>query len=428
MTRDLKRDSSKRDSSKRDSRQVDSKAYKITQKEEITKEIKEADIADTLENRYCSWCLNKRDHQLIEAHRLRRSIYQCAECGNYTVQCRFCDNMAKGADKKSFGKLFSWDNERCAEHDGSIIRFAPINPPLKNITEYERLLTLGSKSYSFGSTIGKHLLSEYFTDDERFDIIQLSKSSQSTSHNKSTEKAAESQNKPHRAIVINGFLKERDKIFEDWCRAFELIPDNIEIYGLTWASKNFEDFTRSLLSPKLGNIFSKKLFLAQLAYSAITNPWHVSMKKAADTGELLGNILYQSEEGPYSLIAHSLGCRVIFYTLELLKYHPEIKINNVILLGGAVDNNPQEWEALTTAISGKIYNCHSDHDATLHTTYAIANAKLSKPIGYYPIESDGKRIINIDCSDIIEAHTEWKDRYPEVYQRILREIGANSLS
>ena len=412
----------KRDSSRKDKRKIDNKTYKVQQKETIEKELEEAEIAETLENRYCSWCLNKRDHQLIEAHRLRRSIYQCAECGNYTVQCRFCDNMAKGADKKSFGKLFSWDNERCAEHDGSIIRFAPLDPPLKDITEYKRLLSLENKSYSFGATIGKHLLSEYFTDDERFEIIRLSKSSPKSGK----EERSASQNRAHRAIVINGFLKEHDKIFEDWCRAFELIPDNIEIYGLTWASKNIQDIASSFLSPKLGNIFSKKLFLAQLAYSAITNPWHVSMKKAADTGEILGNILYQCKEGPYTLIAHSLGCRVIFYALELLKYHPEIKINNVILLGGAVDNNAQEWEDLTAAISGKIYNCHSIHDATLHTTYAIANIKLSRPIGYYPIESDSERIINIDCSDIIKAHTAWKDHYPEVYQRIISKTDLNS--
>lgn len=389
------------------------------------KEIKEEpQVAPLLAERYCSWCLNATDHQLIEAHRLRRSIYQCTQCHHYTVQCRFCDNMAKGADKESFGKFFTWDNERCAEHDGTIIRFAPLDPPLEDITQYERLLTIERKNYSFGATVGKHLLSEYFTDDEHFEIIKLQKPPKAAQ----TEMPSKSPKPPHRAIVINGFLKERDKIFEDWCRAFELIPDNIEIYGLTWASKNFEDFARSFLSPKLGNIFSKKLLLAQLAYSAITNPWHVSMKKAADTGELLGNILYQSGEIPYTLIAHSLGCRVIFYTLELLKYHPQIKINNVILLGGAVDNNAKEWESLTAAIAGKIYNCHSDHDATLHTAYAIANAKLSKPIGYYPIESDSERIINIDCSDIVESHTQWKDRYPEVYQRILSKIGKKRLS
>lgn len=97
----------KQDSSRKDKRKIDNKIYKAQQKKTIEKELEEAEIAETLEDRYCSWCLNKGDHQLIEAHRLRRSIYQCAGCSNYIVQCRFCDNMAKGADKKSFGKLFS---------------------------------------------------------------------------------------------------------------------------------------------------------------------------------------------------------------------------------------------------------------------------------------------------------------------------------
>ena len=58
-------------------------------------------VPETVES-YCSWCLQKSQHQLQQPHSeklYRRHIYQCAECENFTVKCRFCDNMAKSAPK-----------------------------------------------------------------------------------------------------------------------------------------------------------------------------------------------------------------------------------------------------------------------------------------------------------------------------------------
>lgn len=362
-----------------------------------------------LKHRYCSWCLEKSNHLQVQENRVRRNVYECRSCGNYTLPCRFCNNMAKGAPKGTIKDFFGWDNERCAEHDGSVLSFDKDSIRLKDITDYKQLLDQDTTTrYSFASTIGKHLLSEYFGDDDRFDIIRLTKAAD---HN--------ADNPLNRVIVINGFLKETDKIFKDWMRAYEMIPDNTEIYGLTWASQTMGDFAKSFLSPKIANIASKKLILAQILYSAATNPWHVSMKKAADAGELLGNILLHSEGEPFTLVAHSLGCRVIYYALEFLKHHPQIKVKDVILLGGAVGNDTKDWEAVADKMSGKIYNCHSDNDDALHKGYNISTLKLSAPIGYYPIKSDHANIINIDCSDIITGHNEWKDEYPEVYERII---------
>ena len=378
-------------------------------------EIKTDTTDAALLHRYCSWCLQETDHKLQTPHRLRRSNYQCQSCENYTVTCRFCDNMAKGAPKGSVKDFFSWDNERCALHDGTIQTIHPTTKNLTDISEYKSVLNEEKSNVSVGSVIGKYLLSEYFDDDDRFDIIKLTKNRSEKVHDTAAQKNRAPINK---VIVINGFLKEKDKIFQDWLQAYDEIPDNTELYGLTWASKTMGDFAKSFLSPKLANIASKKLLLAQIAYSAATNPWHVSMKKAADAGTLLGNILLHTNGEPFTLIAHSLGCRVIYYALELLKHHPHIKVKDIILLGGAVGNSTQDWEAIADSISGKIYNCHSDNDDTLHKLYNAATLKLSHPIGYYPIKSHHLNIINIDCTDLISGHQEWKNQYLAIYQRI----------
>lgn len=378
--------------------------------ETISEEVVDtAASSEVLSDRYCSWCLQKTNHALQEPHRVRRNVYQCQSCHHYTLPCRLCDNMSKGTENGSLQKIMRWDNERCAVHDGTIQIANPLR--LKDITDYQTLLDTDPSNANIEAIIGKYLLSEYFDDDERFDIIQLSK------HNSQNQRNIDKE-PIHKVIVINGFLKERDKIFQDWLHAYAEIPDNTVLYGLTWASKTMGDFAKSFLSPKLTNIASKKLLLAQIAYSAITNPWHVSMKKAKDAGVLLGNILLHTHGEPFTLIAHSLGCRVIYYALELLKYHPHIKVKDLILLGGAVGNDTKDWEEIANYISGNIYNCHSDNDDVLHKLYNAATLKLSKPIGYYPIQSHQPNIINIDCTDIISGHDQWKDQYLKIYHRI----------
>jgi len=100
-------------------------------------------------NSYCSWCYEKTNHKLNEQNYLRRNTYTCSKCSNGTVQCRCCDHMAKGqpneqklAQLKLSGikKLSqSWDNELCAEHDGSIASFKKLTMQLDDITQYEKI-------------------------------------------------------------------------------------------------------------------------------------------------------------------------------------------------------------------------------------------------------------------------------------------------
>lgn len=89
---------------------------------------------------YCSWCFEKTTHRLIEKNYLRRNIYKCQsekckENKDYkkTVQCRvpFCENMAKTGDY--------WDDELCAEHNGSIASFKNLSMKLDDISDYNKI-------------------------------------------------------------------------------------------------------------------------------------------------------------------------------------------------------------------------------------------------------------------------------------------------
>jgi small GTP-binding protein len=97
------------------------------------------------EYQYCSWCYKKTRHRLVERHLTARNDYQCTECKNYTVQCRFCKNMATAKpyeiEDKAFFKSLSdkWNSELCAEHDGSIAGFKNLSLKLNDLEDYEKL-------------------------------------------------------------------------------------------------------------------------------------------------------------------------------------------------------------------------------------------------------------------------------------------------
>lgn len=97
------------------------------------------------ETYWCSWCHNQTTHKLVKKNLLSRNKYRCSECNNYTVQCRFCKNMAahkpsipnNGTFINSFKD--SWANELCAEHNGTIANFEKLSHRLKDLSDYEDL-------------------------------------------------------------------------------------------------------------------------------------------------------------------------------------------------------------------------------------------------------------------------------------------------
>ncbi len=97
------------------------------------------------EYHWCSWCYKKTEHELVKRNHLSRNEYRCSSCGNYTVQCRYCKNMATfiPGELQSEGFFSSlkeqWASELCAEHDGTIANFEKLNMSLSDLEEYEIL-------------------------------------------------------------------------------------------------------------------------------------------------------------------------------------------------------------------------------------------------------------------------------------------------
>ncbi|HCG7970880.1 TPA: DUF726 domain-containing protein [Vibrio parahaemolyticus] len=119
---------------------------------------------------WCSWCFKQTQHQLVDRNYLSRNEYQCLECLNFTVQCRYCSNMATFKPYKTqnnisveslaatalssgvVGKLSSlnptrklkeikqeWASECCAEHDGTIASFKSLSARLDDLSDFKNI-------------------------------------------------------------------------------------------------------------------------------------------------------------------------------------------------------------------------------------------------------------------------------------------------
>lgn len=461
---------------------------------------------------YCSWCYEKTEHKLVEKNHLTRNVYMCLSCKNHTLVCRYCSELARGKPNASVLKQMevngldkiaqSWDNELCAEHDGTIANFSRLGLKINDISEYEKIFErekynlsktgkyvglgvagvvsvagiaattgmgaaplvaaigklglLGSAStgtaisslsgaaltsaslaavggsvatgtaiisasgLALGGAMGGVIANKYHGEDKSFAIRKLRDRESNV-----------------RTIFINGFTQENEINFYDWqCSQLSYDKNHI-MYGVNWASET---------NRKLGLAFAKGVgtkvarnMLIEIGKAGGTdaasklnplgwlmllsdlagNPWHNAMMRAAQTGIQLAEAISRTENQKFNLVGHSLGCRVIYYTLEALSTKPEKYINDVILLGGAVGRNDKKgWGNAANTINGILYNCHSKQDQVLSKIYQIANAGLSSPIGINPIELEHPNLRNINCDDLVESHMTWKKHYEAILNRI----------
>ena len=261
-------------------------------------------------------------------------------------------------------------------------------------------------------------------------------------------------------ITVDGFLTQKNSFDgHDWEHTVRAKFSDHTWYHVKWESKRNLDIGLSVYNPvgtiALFNIFkniaergTKKALFSGGAVAAIitatqlvNNPWHVAMVNSEKTGVLLADILRRSMTGqPFTLVGHSLGCRVIYSALETLANVTDSQgkavepiIDSVHLLGGAVGTKlttetiineelkkkgkkreeyeqiftvGAEWENAKKAVRGKIYNYFSKEDNVLKYLYTAGTFFASEPIGRNPISVEG--IENFNVSHLVKSHFDFK--------------------
>lgn len=281
-------------------------------------------------------------------------------------------------------------------------------------------LVITAVGASLGGIQGGVIANRYHADDPSFAIHVVNNT-----------------DSPHRTIFINGFTEQKNETFEEWKSQQLTFDTHQRLYGVVWSSKSRlelgQSFAQGVTSKyaiaalkeigKVGGRTASKglnpLFLLDAIGDLLGNPWHTSMVRAAQAGVQLAEAISRTSGASFTLVGHSLGCRVIYYALEALSSKNEKFISNVVLLGGAVGRNDREgWSRACLPVAGKIINCYSNKDKVLEYLYRTANAGLSDPIGIRPIIQKDVRITNVDCSDLVESHQRWKPQYSNIIRRI----------
>lgn len=457
---------------------------------------------------WCSWCFLKTRHKLVDHSYLSRNVYECPSCHNQTLECRApgCANHTKGSPKETSEKGFltglreTWNDEFCAEHDGTVVQFEKLGQKLKLLDNYPQLfedrkfnlakasgigagvasgaIVLGPLAFlgagpvaaalgaqgllgaagtgtaiaelsgaaltsaslaaiggasgmaggvfliaasgaALGGVRGGVITNAYIGQVRDFDLRRLERGSGGN------------------VIFVNGFLQQKELTFEDWRLGTEALTPDARRYGVTWESKSLYSLGTSLgsASRKATLAYMKRIALkatssaaaklnplhwADLVTGMFDNDWHTAMHKAGMTGLILADILSRTPQAQsHTLLGHSLGARVLFYTLLNLSTAARPRVADVYMFGGAVDRlDDESWALAASAVTGKIYNFYSANDSVLKYLYQGANALLSDPIGFGPITCTDERIINIDVTDMVSGHLDYKSQLPELLARI----------
>ena len=264
---------------------------------------------------------------------------------------------------------------------------------------------------ALGGTLGGVTLGPYAREVTGFDIVRVRNGEEP------------------RVVLVNGFLSQDKDDVTEWMPAVNKKYPKSAVYHIRWESKRLGD-----LGQTVGSLLAKKaLFkaLKQVAKKASKktlklgplgtvismfdlagNDWHVALHNAYKAGSAVADIIARTDGQKFVLMGHSLGARVLAYALEALGTKPKKRIRTVHLLGGGVGAQDKEgWSLRAKAVTGRIYNYYSTNDLVLKYVYRPAMFFQSKPIGRTPIPCQSKKIQNIDVTEYISGHMDFKANF-----------------
>lgn len=255
-----------------------------------------------------------------------------------------------------------------------------------------------------GSAYGVKALNFYIGEDDSFDIQCVRKGSGTP------------------VLIARGFTTEKKLDWRTEVKAVEAAYPDSPIYLVTWGSKEMLELA-GFLSPgagfaggallkgmvkHAGKKLAKKATPAGLVLGAldlVKNPWTVAVNRAKKTAMTLAAIIQRSNLESVVLVGHSLGGRVMLNLATALAgaagTENEVRVEAVHLLGAAIGQDTT-WDSVGEALSGVVYNYHSQNDRVLGYLYPAAMGGR-KAIGCEGL--DASFAVNHDVSEAVKSHS-----------------------
>ncbi|KAK7741728.1 hypothetical protein SLS53_004791 [Cytospora paraplurivora] len=247
------------------------------------------------------------------------------------------------------------------------------------------------------------------------------------------------------AVAISGWLVDKDEVVLPWkvisgrsTEAFALRWElsallrlgsalNAYIKSYAWGYVKKEIISRTIFAT-LASALTLPYGLAK-ASRLIDNPFSVAMSRSDKAGRVLADALINKVQGerPVTLIGYSLGARVIYTCLnELAKRKAFGLVESVCLLGAPVPSDPIEWRRIRSVVAGRVVNVYSTKDFILAFLYRT-NSLQYGVAGLQAIQ-DVQGIENVDVSDLVEGHTQYRFLVGSILQKLqLEDIDAEAV-
>ena len=155
------------------------------------------------------------------------------------------------------------------------------------------------------------------------------------------------------------------------------------------------------------------------ALNYIDNSWSIACTRGDKAGVILAEVLESRIHGnnPVTLIGYSTGARLIFNCLLHLKT-PGI-VENVILIGAPVSNDPVLWKKAKAMVSNEMINAYSSKDWALRLLFRADQFAIGCA-GITPVPFEkGVNDCGVTQVDTCQAHFALQDKLCE----ILRMVG-----
>jgi hypothetical protein len=221
-------------------------------------------------------------------------------------------------------------------------------------------------------------------------------------------------------VFAAGFLTQGRSAWAEWEHLIDTRYPGNPVYQVHWGAKELKE-----LSVLFGSIGAKAAVHAVLAqgakrgskafglpglgwvlgvHSVATNPWSIARTRAGMTGAALAALIARTAEGPYVLMGHSLGARVMVSAARALgtRAGPP-RIESIHLLGAAVGRRG-DWRDLDASASGTVWNYWSANDAVLRWLYTLAEVG-DTAAGQAGFKSTFPRIKDRSVSRKVKSHS-----------------------
>lgn len=192
---------------------------------------------------------------------------------------------------------------------------------------------------------------------------------------------------------------------------------NIYIKSYAWGFAKKEILSRTIFAA-LASALTLPYGLAK-ASRVIDNPFSVAMSRSEKAGVVLADALINKVQGerPVTLIGYSLGARVIYSCLNELAERKKFGlVESVCLMGSPVPSDPIVWRRMRSVVAGRLINVYSTKDYLLAFLYRANN--LQYGIGGTQAIPDVQGIENVDVSDLVDGHTQYRFLVGNILQNL----------